>query len=265
VSRGTRRRSRSACRRCEPSGSAERAGPSHPADGAGRRGRAGADSGSLRPRSPQGGKPGPGYTHPRADVAQLVEHLSRKEDVAGSSPAVGFQPWSQIRVSGLRPWRCVRIASVRYPVSRVKLFEGVRVDAPALPRVRGRPGAPPRTIETLSWISSETLRRRMAVGPLGDLRGLRHHLAARHEHRRRSLAPGPSRGKGVDRERLWLLVVGDPDMLEAPAPQLVLGADRERDHTRLDRCHGCLVPYLVRPSVAGRLQSGRVRGRRLGP
>ena len=32
-----------------------------------------------------------GYTRPRADVAQLVEHLSRKEDVAGSSPAVGFQ------------------------------------------------------------------------------------------------------------------------------------------------------------------------------
>ena len=27
---------------------------------------------------------------PFADVAQLVEHLSRKEDVAGSSPAVGF-------------------------------------------------------------------------------------------------------------------------------------------------------------------------------
>ena len=33
----------------------------------------------------------PGYTRPRnADVAQLVEHLSRKEDVAGSSPAVGL-------------------------------------------------------------------------------------------------------------------------------------------------------------------------------
>jgi hypothetical protein len=50
------------------------------------------------------GRAKPGYTRPRnADVAQQVEHLSRKEDVAGSSPAVGLALWSGFLAPRLPP------------------------------------------------------------------------------------------------------------------------------------------------------------------
>src|SRR2546423_14863789 len=52
-------------------------------------------------------------SEPPADVAQLVEHLSRKEDVAGSSPAVGFRPARSEPATSLALRARIRVESGR--------------------------------------------------------------------------------------------------------------------------------------------------------
>ncbi len=58
-----------------------------------------------------------------ATVAQLVEHLTRNEDVCGSTPHGG-----SINISNLPPslfisnWKCLQIVSISFKNSRIKPF-----------------------------------------------------------------------------------------------------------------------------------------------